>query len=50
MLVSCEALETPAQEQPSVKDPVVFTASIGDYTKVSETAFDEGDQVGISSP
>ena len=49
MLVSCEALETPAQEQPSVKDPVVFTASIGDYTKVSETAFDEGDQVGISA-
>ena len=49
--VACEEMNIPGIEPGGQKaDPVVFTALVGDFTKVSSgTSFDEGDAIGITA-
>ncbi|MBQ9410041.1 MAG: fimbrillin family protein [Bacteroidales bacterium] len=46
--VSCQVLEDPsAKDSPDMKE-IVLTGSVGDFTKVSEAGFSNGDVAGLS--
>lgn len=46
--VSCQVLEDPSGKDDSLLKEIVITGTVGDFTKVSEAGFDNGDVAGLS--
>lgn len=46
--VSCQVLEDPSGKDDSLLKEIVITGSVGDFTKVTEAGFSNGDVAGLS--